>query len=180
MWWGGWLWGQLWWETWRMQWVQPFNHTCWYFLLYVLPDSFSSSTFFVLFVLFPCLAFRELPMSSHQGFPLPKWPCVSASVEEVWWCRQLWRQVRWTELPYVVESFKFLWELWLLLRFWLSAVLHCMSAEAPPAIPTCEKDEFLCANGRCISSTLRCNFFNDCEDYGSDEINCKTGTSCQT
>uniref|UniRef100_A0A673BUV4 Low density lipoprotein receptor-related protein 1Ab n=1 Tax=Sphaeramia orbicularis TaxID=375764 RepID=A0A673BUV4_9TELE len=42
-------------------------------------------------------------------------------------------------------------------------------------VPTCEKDEFLCANGRCISSTLRCNFFNDCEDYGSDEINCKTG-----
>lgn len=45
--------------------------------------------------------------------------------------------------------------------------------EASPA--PCEKDEFLCANGRCISSTLRCNFFNDCEDYGSDEINCKTG-----
>uniref|UniRef100_A0A8D0ALX9 LDL receptor related protein 1 n=1 Tax=Sander lucioperca TaxID=283035 RepID=A0A8D0ALX9_SANLU len=44
------------------------------------------------------------------------------------------------------------------------------------SVPTCEKDEFMCANGRCISSTLRCNFFNDCEDYGSDEINCKTDT----
>lgn len=53
----------------------------------------------------------------------------------------------------------------------------CVCTEAPPAVPTCEKDEFLCANSRCISSTLRCNFFNDCEDYGSDEINCKTGAS---
>lgn len=51
----------------------------------------------------------------------------------------------------------------------------CTSSEAPPAVPTCEKDEFLCASGRCISSSLRCNFFNDCEDYGSDEMNCKTG-----
>lgn len=50
-----------------------------------------------------------------------------------------------------------------------------MATEIPPAIPTCEKDEFLCANNRCISSTLRCNFFNDCEDFGSDEIGCKTG-----
>uniref|UniRef100_A0A6Q2XLQ3 EGF-like domain-containing protein n=1 Tax=Esox lucius TaxID=8010 RepID=A0A6Q2XLQ3_ESOLU len=50
--------------------------------------------------------------------------------------------------------------------------LHC---EPPPDKPTCEKDEFLCASGRCISSNLRCNFFNDCEDYGSDEIRCKTG-----
>lgn len=54
-----------------------------------------------------------------------------------------------------------------------------MSTETPRTVPTCEKDEFLCANGRCISSTLRCNFFNDCEDYGSDEINCKTGSLCQ-
>uniref|UniRef100_A0A8D3BMI9 Low density lipoprotein receptor-related protein 1Ab n=1 Tax=Scophthalmus maximus TaxID=52904 RepID=A0A8D3BMI9_SCOMX len=51
-----------------------------------------------------------------------------------------------------------------------------LNCQAPPAVPTCEKDEFLCANSRCISSTLRCNFFNDCEDYGSDEINCKTDT----
>ncbi|KAI5628013.1 low-density lipoprotein receptor-related protein 1, partial [Silurus asotus] len=36
----------------------------------------------------------------------------------------------------------------------------------------CEKDEFTCSNGKCISSTLRCNYFNDCEDYGSDEIGC--------
>lgn len=54
-------------------------------------------------------------------------------------------------------------------------MLNDISTESPPAVPTCEKDEFLCANNRCISSTLRCNFFNDCEDYGSDEINCKTG-----
>uniref|UniRef100_A0A3Q4MZE3 EGF-like domain-containing protein n=1 Tax=Neolamprologus brichardi TaxID=32507 RepID=A0A3Q4MZE3_NEOBR len=48
--------------------------------------------------------------------------------------------------------------------------LNCQA----PTVPTCEKDEFLCSNGRCISSNMRCNFFNDCEDYGSDEINCKT------
>uniref|UniRef100_A0A3P9BHD9 Low density lipoprotein receptor-related protein 1Aa n=1 Tax=Maylandia zebra TaxID=106582 RepID=A0A3P9BHD9_9CICH len=38
--------------------------------------------------------------------------------------------------------------------------------------PACQKDEFGCSNGRCISSVLRCNYFNDCEDYGSDEVNC--------
>ena len=53
----------------------------------------------------------------------------------------------------------------------------CVLPEVPPAVPSCEKDEFLCNNGRCISSNLRCNFFNDCEDYGSDEISCKTGAS---
>uniref|UniRef100_A0A669F5C0 LDL receptor related protein 1 n=1 Tax=Oreochromis niloticus TaxID=8128 RepID=A0A669F5C0_ORENI len=37
---------------------------------------------------------------------------------------------------------------------------------------SCQKDEFGCSNGRCISSVLRCNYFNDCEDYGSDEVNC--------
>uniref|UniRef100_A0A3Q1CIR2 EGF-like domain-containing protein n=1 Tax=Amphiprion ocellaris TaxID=80972 RepID=A0A3Q1CIR2_AMPOC len=42
----------------------------------------------------------------------------------------------------------------------------------PPTTPVCQKDEFQCSNGRCISSVLRCNYFNDCEDYGSDEINC--------
>ncbi|AWP02986.1 hypothetical protein SMAX5B_014046 [Scophthalmus maximus] len=46
--------------------------------------------------------------------------------------------------------------------------LNCL----PPSTPTCQKDEFQCSNGRCISSVLRCNYFNDCEDYGSDEINC--------
>ncbi|XP_028437900.1 low-density lipoprotein receptor-related protein 1 isoform X2 [Perca flavescens] len=61
-------------------------------------------------------------------------------------------------------------------------VSHCsdnldeLNCQVLPAVLTCEKDEFRCANGRCISSTLRCNFFNDCEDYGSDEINCKTDT----
>uniref|UniRef100_A0A3Q3XIF9 EGF-like domain-containing protein n=1 Tax=Mola mola TaxID=94237 RepID=A0A3Q3XIF9_MOLML len=49
----------------------------------------------------------------------------------------------------------------------------------PPSTPVCQKDEFQCANGRCISSILRCNYFNDCEDYGSDEINCnKKGVLC--
>uniref|UniRef100_A0AAR2JKN9 EGF-like domain-containing protein n=1 Tax=Pygocentrus nattereri TaxID=42514 RepID=A0AAR2JKN9_PYGNA len=38
--------------------------------------------------------------------------------------------------------------------------------------PVCGKDEFTCSNGKCISSNLRCNYFNDCEDYGSDEIKC--------
>ncbi|KAM9759324.1 low-density lipoprotein receptor-related protein 1-like isoform 2-T2 [Menidia menidia] len=47
--------------------------------------------------------------------------------------------------------------------------LNCL---APPSTPVCQKDEFQCSNGRCISSTLRCNYFNDCEDYGSDEISC--------
>ncbi|KAJ8403984.1 hypothetical protein AAFF_G00343340 [Aldrovandia affinis] len=51
-----------------------------------------------------------------------------------------------------------------------------LNCRIPPATPVCEKDEFLCANGNCISSTLRCNFFNDCEDYGSDEIGCKRDT----
>uniref|UniRef100_A0A8C8C7J0 EGF-like domain-containing protein n=1 Tax=Oncorhynchus tshawytscha TaxID=74940 RepID=A0A8C8C7J0_ONCTS len=36
----------------------------------------------------------------------------------------------------------------------------------------CQKDEFQCSNGRCISSNLRCDYFNNCEDYGSDEIGC--------
>ncbi len=40
---------------------------------------------------------------------------------------------------------------------------------------TCDKEQFKCSNGKCISANLRCNFFNDCEDYGSDEIGCKTG-----
>uniref|UniRef100_A0A8C1QPA2 Low density lipoprotein receptor-related protein 1Ab n=1 Tax=Cyprinus carpio TaxID=7962 RepID=A0A8C1QPA2_CYPCA len=41
---------------------------------------------------------------------------------------------------------------------------------------TCDKDQFKCSNGKCITANLRCNFFNDCEDYGSDEIGCKTDT----
>ncbi|XP_063064253.1 low-density lipoprotein receptor-related protein 1 isoform X3 [Engraulis encrasicolus] len=36
----------------------------------------------------------------------------------------------------------------------------------------CDKNMFQCSTGKCISNSLRCNFFNDCEDYGSDEINC--------
>ncbi|KAK7915952.1 hypothetical protein WMY93_011713 [Mugilogobius chulae] len=46
--------------------------------------------------------------------------------------------------------------------------LNCL----PPSPAVCHKDEFQCSSGRCISENLRCNYFNDCEDYGSDEINC--------
>ncbi|XP_072571437.1 low-density lipoprotein receptor-related protein 1-like isoform X1 [Paramormyrops kingsleyae] len=52
--------------------------------------------------------------------------------------------------------------------------LNC--PEVPSGTPTCGKDEVQCSNGQCISSNLRCNFFNDCEDYGSDEIDCKRDT----
>lgn len=48
----------------------------------------------------------------------------------------------------------------------------CLFPEVPPSVPVCQKDEFQCSSGRCISSIFRCNFFNDCEDYGSDEIGC--------
>lgn len=52
--------------------------------------------------------------------------------------------------------------------------------KVPPTTPICQKEEFQCSNGRCINSVLRCNFFNDCEDYGSDEINCnKKGAWCE-
>ena len=51
----------------------------------------------------------------------------------------------------------------------------CVLPTETQTVPSCDKDQFLCANKKCISSTLRCNFFNDCEDYGSDEIDCKTG-----
>ena len=54
-------------------------------------------------------------------------------------------------------------------------VCVCVLTDVIPAVPSCDKDQFLCANGKCISSTLICNYFNDCEDYGSDEIKCKTG-----
>ncbi|XP_048838951.1 low-density lipoprotein receptor-related protein 1 isoform X2 [Brienomyrus brachyistius] len=47
-----------------------------------------------------------------------------------------------------------------------------LNCHAPPTT-SCEKDKFQCSNGKCISASLHCNFFNDCEDYGSDEIGCK-------
>nr|XP_061813958.1 low-density lipoprotein receptor-related protein 1-like [Nerophis lumbriciformis] len=53
-----------------------------------------------------------------------------------------------------------------------------VNCQLPPSTPVCQKDEFQCSNGRCISSILRCNFFNDCEDYGSDEINCNKKECC--
>ncbi|XP_028824867.1 low-density lipoprotein receptor-related protein 1-like isoform X2 [Denticeps clupeoides] len=45
--------------------------------------------------------------------------------------------------------------------------MNCGAADAP-----CEKDMFRCSNRKCISASLRCDFFNDCEDYGSDEVGC--------
>ncbi|KAK5872291.1 hypothetical protein PBY51_013006 [Eleginops maclovinus] len=47
-----------------------------------------------------------------------------------------------------------------------------VNCPSPPSRPVCQKDEFQCSHGHCISSVLRCNYFNDCEDYGSDEMNC--------
>ncbi|XP_029548487.1 low-density lipoprotein receptor-related protein 1 [Salmo trutta] len=47
-----------------------------------------------------------------------------------------------------------------------------INCQTPPTTPVCQKDEFQCSNGRCISSNLRCDYFNNCEDYGSDEIGC--------
>ncbi|CAB1353952.1 unnamed protein product, partial [Coregonus sp. 'balchen'] len=47
-----------------------------------------------------------------------------------------------------------------------------LNCQMTPTTPVCEKDEFQCSNGRCISSNLRCDYFNNCEDYGSDEIGC--------
>uniref|UniRef100_A0A674B3R5 LDL receptor related protein 1 n=1 Tax=Salmo trutta TaxID=8032 RepID=A0A674B3R5_SALTR len=47
-----------------------------------------------------------------------------------------------------------------------------LNCQTPPTTPVCQKDEFQCSNGRCISSNLRCDYFNNCEDYGSDEIGC--------
>uniref|UniRef100_A0A8C8C6R9 EGF-like domain-containing protein n=1 Tax=Oncorhynchus tshawytscha TaxID=74940 RepID=A0A8C8C6R9_ONCTS len=54
-----------------------------------------------------------------------------------------------------------------------------LNCQTPPTTPVCQKDEFQCSNGRCISSNLRCDYFNNCEDYGSDEIGCnKKGVCC--
>ncbi|XP_026091548.1 low-density lipoprotein receptor-related protein 1B [Carassius auratus] len=41
----------------------------------------------------------------------------------------------------------------------------------------CGKSEFSCANHRCIPAELQCDFFDDCEDGGSDERDCKAYTT---
>lgn len=48
----------------------------------------------------------------------------------------------------------------------------CFFPATHPQKPVCQKDQFQCSNGHCINIELLCNHFNDCEDYGSDEMSC--------
>ena len=40
-----------------------------------------------------------------------------------------------------------------------------------PESKTCDGDDFMCGNGRCIPENLRCDYNNDCLD-NSDEMHC--------
>lgn len=46
------------------------------------------------------------------------------------------------------------------------------------AVRTCGLDQFRCDDGTCILGSRQCNVLRDCAD-GSDELNCKNGTSCE-
>lgn len=40
---------------------------------------------------------------------------------------------------------------------------------APPVVPSCSVNEYVCASGGCVSASLRCDGHDNCLD-GSDEV----------
>ncbi|XP_072105063.1 low-density lipoprotein receptor-related protein 1-like [Mobula birostris] len=52
--------------------------------------------------------------------------------------------------------------------------------EKPTSKPrACEKGQFTCSNGKCISQRLVCNNWEDCGDGGSDEQECSKSPQCR-